>query len=35
MLTSFAKLSRHPEFLLLIALVGNIVFYVSLASVYA
>jgi hypothetical protein len=35
MLICFARLSRHPEYLLLVALVGNIAFYISLASTFA
>jgi hypothetical protein len=33
--TRFAKLSRQPEFLLLLALVGNLAFYVSIAAKFA
>jgi hypothetical protein len=32
MRTQFAKLSRHPEFMLLLALVGNIAFYITMAA---
>ena len=35
MQTRLAKLSRHPEFLLLVALVGNIAFYISIAARFA
>jgi hypothetical protein len=35
MLTRFARLSHYPEFLLLIALVGNIAFYISMISAFA
>jgi hypothetical protein len=35
MLSRFAKLSHYPEFLLLIALIGNIAFYVSIISASA
>ena len=33
--TRFAKLLRHPEFLLSLALVGNLAFYVSTAAKFA
>jgi hypothetical protein len=35
MLSQFAKLSYHPLFPLVIILAANVVFYVSLASVFA
>jgi hypothetical protein len=35
MLSRFANLSHYPEFLLLIALIGNIAFYVSIISASA
>jgi hypothetical protein len=35
MLPRFAKLSHYSEFLLLIALVGNLAFYVSIISRFA
>ena len=35
MQTRFAKLLRHPELLLLLVLIGNIAFYVSIAARFA